>query len=131
MKRRSPSMMITGITLWVLGSAAVGVGAAMFFDGESTSCPVVFEGHRGPLRRAAATGGGGERVGTAQEAFLHCVNDGLVAAGNVTLLAGLFVSLGGIPLFVFGNQKVRASPESSLVPALRVGAGAARLRWSF
>jgi hypothetical protein len=129
MKRRSIGMMIGGITLWVLGSAAVGVGAAAFFAGEAESCPVFLQGHRGPLRRSPA--GSGERVGTAREAFSRCVNDGLVLAGNVTLLAGLFGSLGGIPLFVFGNQKVRAQPESSVVPELHVGVGAAKLRWSF
>jgi len=141
-ERRSPGMMMTGTALWVAGGLAsvAGVGVLVYpllepcrdepipFDDPPPSPP----GDRRAPRHSRAPGGG-ERLGTAQQAFSAC-DEGLGSVlGAGLLVAGLVAGVSGIPLFAIGNQRVPARPrgDDAWVPDLRIGAGSADLRWRF
>jgi hypothetical protein len=129
-ERRSKALMATGIALWGAGAIASVAGAVIFIPSALSRCIAdSFPGTSGSPKHRR---GGGERLGTARQA-LGCGDTDMQTVGMATLTAGILGSLAGIPLFVIGNAKVPVRPgaDSSLLPSLRVGAGSARLSWTF
>lgn len=143
-ERRSPRMVITGAALWFAGALVAVPGAGVLVAQALGTCQIVAFGGSPPPDRPSlgripritrAPAGGGERLGTAQQAFdIPCgSNVTAVPLGVGLLLGGLVVGATGIPLVVIGNQSVPARPrgDDARLPALHVGAGTVDLRWSF
>jgi hypothetical protein len=140
-ERRSPAMVATGAALWFAGALAAVPGAGVLFAQALGTCQV-FPDEASPDRRSPfrtrsmtrAASGGGELVGTAQQAFsIPCNQEGPIPLGAGLLSAGVLLGGIGIPFFVIGNQRVPARPrgDAAWVPALQIGAGTADLRWNF
>jgi len=139
-ERRSPGMMITGTALWFAGGLASLAGLGVLVNPILNPCQQPFDDISPPApgeRRAPGhfrgSGGGGERIGTAQQAAAFCGQGIGTGLGAVLLGAGVVLGVSGIPFFAIGNQRVPARPRGAdaWVPGVRVGAGSVDLGWRF
>lgn len=112
--RNSPNMVIAGAVLIGAGSVGAVIGASLLAAGTSyrwvddPTCN--FDTFECGSRQNEP---GKTKAGAA-----------LTAISTVALVVG-------IPVFAVGRRMVPTHPEAALVPEVRVGAGAATLRWSF
>jgi hypothetical protein len=132
-ERRSKGMRIMGITLFALGGVANAIGAGIFTAGALASCPIFEQGAEPPPARAHRIRAR-ERVGISQQALGDSNCGGTkIPLGATVMAAGFLATIGGIPLLVFGDERVRVQRQQGAAPApeLHVGLGGADLRWMF
>ncbi|MEP7124391.1 MAG: hypothetical protein ABJE95_25915 [Byssovorax sp.] len=112
-RRRSSGAMVGGIVLTALGAVATAVGTAAYVDAVS-SCIQGDVG--GQIFRA------------------NCDNGGTKLASMTTLLLGAASIVAGVPLWVYGSDKVAALPDDKApkpAAAVVIGPGTAALHLSF
>jgi hypothetical protein len=112
-RRRSSGAMIGGIVLTSLGALAMAIGTAADVDAIS-SCVV-------------GTSGG-------QIFRTNCDNEGNKIGAMTTLLVGATAVAFGVPMWIFGSEKVAANPDDAPpkpAAAVAIGPGTASLRLSF
>jgi hypothetical protein len=110
--------MIAGVVLTSLGAIGMGIGTAVYVDSAS-SCTNSFDGEFG------------------QSSCLSASSEGKLV-GMTILLSSAAVTAIGVPLWVFGAEKVAAPRDEPPPPpppppavSLRVGPSAAALQLSF
>lgn len=112
-RRRSPGAMVGGIVLTSLGAVAMAAGTGAYVDAVG-SC--VESNVGGTLFRS------------------HCDNAGTKLAAMTTLLVGATAVAFGVPLWIYGSDKVAAKPDDQAPKpsaAVVIGPGAATLQITF
>ncbi len=112
-RRRSTGAMVGGIVLTSLGALAMAIGTAMYVDTVSgcTETPI-----NGQIFRT------------------NCDNAGTKLAGMTTLLVGATGVAFGVPLWIYGSEKVAKMPEDQAprpAAAVVVGPAGATLHVTF
>ena len=112
-RRRSSGAMIGGVVLTVVGAVAMAAGTAGYTQ---------------------AVGGCTEANFNGQIMRTHCDNAASKLSGMTTLLVGAAVAAVGIPLWIYGSEKVAATPADEAPKpsaAMRIGPTSATLQLSF
>jgi hypothetical protein len=110
--RRSSGAMITGVVLASIGALGMGIGTAIYTDAAG-SCSDSFEFDRASCLRSSSDG---------------------KLVGMTVLLSSAAVAAVGVPLWIFGAQKVVAPPDqqpSLRAVSVRLGPASASLHLSF
>ena len=131
-ERRSQGMVIAGILLFAAGGVASTVGAGIVTASVVGRCDeALTEDDNEPPPSPPSSGAAHrERLGTSRQAINSC--NGVSAAGVSLVVGGLFSALVGVPLYLVGNTRILARPESfALLPEVRPGPRGADLRWTF